>query len=295
MTPLWHAAIKGKLGVVKLLQELGANINAVSNTELTLVNYACFRGHVGTVKFLVRQGADIHRPDERGETCLMNSINCLRLCQFLIDHGARVNKQDKLGNTALHYAIENDFLGTVQLLLDNGSDQNETNLLGDDALQFASLRGKEKIVMERVARQKPTPLRLFESLHLLGSYFFLYEPVHNVRQALIFWRKSVELRMMNPCAELCEIESTSVCMIANEVHTVGELEELCQDQEMVRMYALGNLLRILGPNHKETVRGLAFAGEVLAKNGKYRRAFDLIKYVFQLQQESAHRLGSENI
>ena len=285
VTPLRHAAIRGKLEVVKLLQELGANINAVSNTELTSVNYACCRRHVETAKFLVKQRANINRPDERGETCLMNSVHCLELCQFLIDNGARVNKQDRLGNTALRHAIENDYLEIVQLLLDHGSNQNVKNKLGDDALQFASLRGKEKIVMELVASQKPTPSRLFESLQLLGSYSFFCETVHSVQQALIFWRRSVELRMMNPCVQLCEIEPTSVCMIVNEVHTVDELEELYQDQEMVHMYALENLLRILGPNHKETARGLAFAGEVLARNGKYRRSFDLIKYVFQLQQK----------
>ena len=283
-TPLWCAAIQGRLEVVKLLQELGADMNAVSKSKLTSVNYACCAMEIETVKFLVKQGADINRPNERDETCLMHSVPYLELCRFLIDNGAEVNAQDNFGNTALHYAITGGYLETVELLLDRDSDQNIKNNQGDDALQLASLHGKDSIVMELEARLKPTPSRLFKSLQLLGSYCLLFSEAGDVRHALVYWRRSVTLRMMNPCVDSRESESSPVSRNTKEVNTLEELEELCQDEEMVHMYAIENMLRIISPSHKETTDGLVRVSKVFAKNGKYRQSFDLLKYAFQLLQ-----------
>ena len=77
MTPLWWAAEYDRLEVVKLLQDLGADINAASYTVISPVNSACSRKQIETVKFLVKRGADINRPDEHGRTCLMNSRSML--------------------------------------------------------------------------------------------------------------------------------------------------------------------------------------------------------------------------
>ena len=289
VTPLWCAAGNGELEVVKILRELGANINAVSNTGTTAVNHACIEKQIETVKYLVEQGADINRADEGGYTCLMNSIDCLELCQFLIHNGARVNEQDNVGNTALHHAIKKEaycnwalmslvrhlsppYLKIVQLLLDHGSDQNIKNNLGDDALQFASLRGLELIVKELEVRQKPSTSRWIESLQLLGSNFVYSNAAIDTERTLVFWRKSVETQMLNPCAELCKTESTP---LAKKVNTVEELEELCQDEEMVYMYALEILLRIIGPCRSETTMPLVKVSQVFAK---HKRHFDLLKY-----------------
>ena len=285
-TPLWPAASRDRLKVMKLLLELGANKNAVSNTELTTVNYAYSRRQIETVTFLVKQGADIKRPDEQGETCLMNSVQTWELCQLLVDNGAVVNAQDNFGNTALHHAIKNySTLEIVQLLLDHGSDQNIKNNQGDDALHFASLHGRVCIVNELVARQKPTALRWIESLQLLGSHFVFFEVTANVEQALFYWRRSVLYRMKNPCVESSNSESMPACKIVQEVSTVEELEEISQDENMLHTYALKNLFRILGPSHRETTNGLFNVSLVFVKLKDYRRSLDLLKCAFQLLHE----------
>ena len=285
LTPLWYAVGNGELEVVKLLIELGADINAVSRSEISWVNYACIYRQTDTVKLLVKQGADIHRPDKCGYTCLMNSFYCLELCQFLIDSGAVVNAQDIFGDTALHHAIMKDRLEIVQLLLDNGSDQNIKNKVGDDAFRCASLRGKEMIVMELVSRKKPAPSRWIESLQLLGCYFFFSTAADNISQALSFWKKSVTFRKMNPGAELAENKSVGICTISKVIKSPEELEDLCQDQEMVHMYAFENLLRIVGPTHEMTLKELSIFCKICAKNGKYRRSFNLLKYELHILQE----------
>ena len=295
MTPLWCAAAKGRFEVVKLLQELGADINAASNIGTTAVNHACIESETDTVEFLVRQGADVNRPDERGETCLMNSVRIWKLCQFLVDNGGGggVEAQDSHGNTALHHAIRRDNLMVVRLLLDHGLDQNTKNKLGDDALQFASLHGRVSIVTELVARQKPTALRWIESLQLLGSHSFFTKEADSFEQAVFYWKKSVKYRIMHPCAESRKCESMPACLIVQELSMVEELEEICQDEQMVHIYALGNMLRILGSSHKETTDRLVIVSSVFDRNMEYRRSLDLLKYTFQLLHERTPMLTKD--
>ena len=72
---------------------------------------------------------------------------------------------------------------------------------------------------------------------------------------------------MNRCVEWREIETVTVFTIYEEINTVEELEDLCQDREMAHIYALGNLLRIVGPSHKKTLDELTIFAESLLRMG----------------------------
>lgn len=105
-SPLWCAAVSGKLSVVKCLIRLGANINAVSDTGSTPVRSACFMTNMEVVKYLVEHNADISCANYNGGTCLINSVQSMELCAYLISKGADVNAKDIQNKTALHYAIQ---------------------------------------------------------------------------------------------------------------------------------------------------------------------------------------------
>lgn len=47
VTPLWCAAVSGRLQVIRVLIKYGAEINAVSDTGSTPVRSACFMTHLG--------------------------------------------------------------------------------------------------------------------------------------------------------------------------------------------------------------------------------------------------------
>lgn len=67
VTPLWCAAVCGKLPIVKCLVKHGANVNSMSDTGSTPVRSACFMTHYEIVQFLVEQaGADISIPNFNG-------------------------------------------------------------------------------------------------------------------------------------------------------------------------------------------------------------------------------------
>ena len=106
VTPLWCAAVSGKLPVIKFLFEQGADINAISDTGSTPVRSACFMTHLEIVQYLVEKGANINTPNFNGGTCLINSVQSVQLCKFLLEHGADVNACDIQNKTALHYAIQ---------------------------------------------------------------------------------------------------------------------------------------------------------------------------------------------
>lgn len=54
VTPLWCAAVSGKLPVIKCLISHGAEINAVSDSGSTPVRSACFMTHLGNELYLSR-------------------------------------------------------------------------------------------------------------------------------------------------------------------------------------------------------------------------------------------------
>lgn len=106
VTPLWCAAVSGKLPVVKCLIRLGSCINSLSDTGSTPVRSACYMTNMDIVHYLVEHGADIKKPNYNGGTCLINSVQSVQLCMYLISKGADVNAKDIQDKTALHYAIQ---------------------------------------------------------------------------------------------------------------------------------------------------------------------------------------------
>ena len=64
-TPLWYAAVAGKLNVIKCLVQHGADVNSVSNTGSTPVRSACFLRHLDVVLYLIESGADILKPNHK--------------------------------------------------------------------------------------------------------------------------------------------------------------------------------------------------------------------------------------
>jgi ankyrin repeat protein len=61
---LFVAAFAGELGVIRLLADAGADLNAMEGEGQTPLWAACMRGHIEVVRFLLSRGA---RRDLKGE------------------------------------------------------------------------------------------------------------------------------------------------------------------------------------------------------------------------------------
>ncbi|XP_071445174.1 protein fem-1 homolog A [Hetaerina americana] len=232
VTPLWCAAVSGRLVVVKSLIGHGAQVDAVSDTGSTPVRSACFMTHLDVVAYLVVEGgADLHRANYNGGSCLINSVQSVQLCLFLLEHGAQVNARDIQNKTALHYAIHEHRLETTRLLLDHGADPHLCSRYGDDALQTACLKGATQIFEHLCERGCYSPERIADAHDLLGSTFL--DEHGDAASALDHWHAAADIRRKAAVMKQVRVSSSSASASSssNCSRTTSSLDDSSMDTD----------------------------------------------------------------
>ena len=280
VTPLWCAAVAGKLKVVEVLVKFGADVNSVSDTGSTPVRSACFMTHLDIVKLLVENGADIQKPNQNGGTCLINSVQSVELCEFLLKNGAFVNAQDVQNKTALHYAIQEHRFETTKLLLRYGADPFLESRYRDDALQTACLKGAAEIFMYLVDNVPYSPERVASAFELLGSTFL--DEHHDIQKALEYWKAACDVRDKFHIAKPI-LPPKPQYRHVKEFSCRQELEPLALDFDAIRMQSLLICERCLGTAHKDMIYRLMYRGAAYADSLQYQHCIDLWKYALELR------------
>ncbi|XP_066156518.1 protein fem-1 homolog C [Euwallacea fornicatus] len=282
VTPLWCAAVSGKLSIVKLLIRSGADINAVSDSGSTPIRSACFMTHFEVVKYLVLHGADINKSNHNGGTCLINSVQSPNLCHFLLKHGADVNAKDIQNKTALHYAIQEHRLETTKLLLKYGADYNAKSRYGDDALQMACLKGATWIYEYLVRTFTFPPQRICDAEELLGATFV--DEFSDVSVCLQYWRHAIKIRDENGLHPKQPVMPLQECY-RNQKEFETEEEILTMDLDTIRIQCLLVAERILGTHHKDTIFRLMYRGASYADVMRYQRCIEIWRRALQVRTE----------
>jgi len=136
----------GRLEIVRMLLEYGANPNVILPGETPLPLYAARTQNEGLLSLLLRYGADPNVVDTNlppmisdGNSMLMYVLSAHKsaLVKALLDHGARANLENKNGDTALMWAAHYRDIETIKLLLSAGAEVNHKNKRGHSALTFA--------------------------------------------------------------------------------------------------------------------------------------------------------------
>jgi ankyrin repeat protein len=155
--PLHVAAREGHLGVIEVLLEAGADIDAVKNNRTALF-LAISRGHKEAVALLLDRGADANANARRGYSGIAiqeaSSQGNKEILDLLIEKGADVNAIAVEGNTALQKASANGHKEIVELLIDRGADVNTRDppygypfdAIYRNALEAACVGGHREIV-----------------------------------------------------------------------------------------------------------------------------------------------------
>ena len=88
-----YAALNGRVDVVKVLLQNGADVNDVDVLEWTALHCAAKKGHVGVVKVLIQNGADVNAVDEEKSTALHYAARYghVDVAKVLIQKGVAVN------------------------------------------------------------------------------------------------------------------------------------------------------------------------------------------------------------
>ena len=165
--PLGRAARTGKLKIVKLLLEHGANSNYLHDAV---------RGrHEEVVKLLLEYKADINHKDKNGTTPLHDVVaSSEEMVKLLISNGADVNARNKRGETPLHILVgrwpHNDWPDgyrkrVIEALLAAGADIEAKTNKGQTPLSVAAEAAKSNDAV-KVLYENGADLANVKDLHL---------------------------------------------------------------------------------------------------------------------------------
>ncbi|KAJ4426037.1 hypothetical protein ANN_27664 [Periplaneta americana] len=147
-TPLFWAAVKGRLETVNMLVGKGANVNADDACKQTPLYYAISGCHAEVVKFLIENGANVKVCDKDGDSVIFTALlsGNLDILRLLIDKGADVDACNKLSKSLIFTAVERGNEDIVRLLIGKGADVNACNMYGESPVFAAVEEGNVDIV-----------------------------------------------------------------------------------------------------------------------------------------------------
>lgn len=124
---LEEAVNKGYPGMINLLIERGADLNAALPSGPSPVDLAARKGRPEIVELLVTQGAKVNVRDPLGASPLHSAamFGNAAVVRVLLDRGANIDEQESAtGATPLLWAVSAGRVDTVRLLLEKGADPN---------------------------------------------------------------------------------------------------------------------------------------------------------------------------
>lgn len=294
VTPLWCAAVAGRISVVKVLIRHGADINAASDSGSTPVRSACYivrpglqTAHMDIVRCLVRAGADLCQSNHFGGTCLINSVQSPELVQMLVDSGrVEVNAQDIQRKTALHYAVQENRADSAKILLAAGADPDLRSKYGDDVLQTACLKGALHIFNHLLETVMYEPARVADAFELMGTTFLM--DFHDIGSTLFFWRKALEIRYEGSYRhypkKIVNVDSPHPVLGMREFNSKEDLDEdINGEPKAMKVQALLITERILGLDHKDTIFRYMYAGAAHADTHEYQQCVRLWNHALKLK------------
>ena len=145
-TPLSHAAVGGRVEIVRLLLTRDdVDMNSKDKNGRSPLSYAAENRHLGVVQlFLAQVGIDVDAKDGYGRSPLSHAarnghLGVVQLFSVRVE--VHVNAKDEDGRSPLSYAAENGHLGVVQLFLARvGIDVDAKDGYGQSPLSHAADR-----------------------------------------------------------------------------------------------------------------------------------------------------------
>ncbi|KAL8330753.1 hypothetical protein RB593_001635 [Gaeumannomyces tritici] len=140
LTPIHHAAIRGKVRILKLLLKKGKpNLEKKDRKSRTALHHAVKNGHLEAIEVLLANGALVEAKNESSFTPLTFAARDgkLEIVKLLLGNGASVTPLCSRGCTPLHYAAEGGFVEIAKILLNNGATAGRQDKNRWTALDYA--------------------------------------------------------------------------------------------------------------------------------------------------------------
>ena len=145
---LLQAAEDGNIDSVRLLLDIGTDVNYQNKDGWTALMVACQNGHYQVVELLLHNNADPNIQEEDGWTVLIFACENghYQVVELLLHNNADPKVQEGDGWTALMFACQNGHYQVVELLLHNNADPNVKTKNGVTALMAACQNGHYQVV-----------------------------------------------------------------------------------------------------------------------------------------------------
>jgi ankyrin repeat protein len=135
---------------VKVLLDHDADIETTcSGRQGTPIMHAAHNGHAGIIKLLVQYGAKLEARDMSHLSACMIAVSCDRTAavDVLLRAGAQVDaKSQERGKTALHLAVLYASIDSIHLLVAANADVNMKDTDGMTPLDYANEGGRSYII-----------------------------------------------------------------------------------------------------------------------------------------------------
>ncbi|MFC1725192.1 ankyrin repeat domain-containing protein [candidate division KSB1 bacterium] len=134
--------------VKKLLENDPELINSRDESKATPLYYAAWRGHLDIVKLLIDKGANVNIRQQYGFTPIGRAISSdhNEIARFLIDNGAALNMKGIGGRTPLYWSVQKRNKYLVKYILDRKPDVNAANFNRSVPLHMAVYWGDREAV-----------------------------------------------------------------------------------------------------------------------------------------------------
>lgn len=155
---LQMAIATAHLGMVTLLVERGADVNAFSRSTAPPLVLCAGLGDIEMLRLLVRANADMHASHPaNGDTLWTRAASqghnrflrvCVEMCGENTAHHIQRSRDGRHGDgaTPLHCAAEQGHLDVVELLISGQADVRAQNRLGESACLLAARNGHTDVV-----------------------------------------------------------------------------------------------------------------------------------------------------
>eukprot|EP00794_Sanderia_malayensis_P000576 gene576-1235_t len=156
-TPLHHAAEKGKPKCVEILCKTPyVDINLTDENGRMPIHLAAMKGNIRVIRILANMGAQIDARDNAKWRPLDYAAKegFFKSVSLLLDNHAPIDACDTNKNTPLHWSASNGHVECVNLLLDNGADIALRDIHGKNCLDFAIENNHQNVCMALVTHQR---------------------------------------------------------------------------------------------------------------------------------------------
>lgn len=185
--PLLLAASKGRVKIIKLFLQYGADPDASDTDGWTALMHAALQGHVEAVQILVDSGANPNAKTLSGRTALATACRKghLQVVKALIKAGADVNLPRGDGSTPLMVAAERGHVGVVSALCASGAaiDAVCEDRKNHTALSLAATKGHKHVVQVLQRAQGRSLLNSFKTPPTVAAATG-GDPLDNLRELL---------------------------------------------------------------------------------------------------------------